>query len=180
MKKRILTIVLAASIMATGHIASAAHQDVPDPNDTPARFDISEVNVTGLRFPVYTIRTFSRWRIPDVFDLGFFVIYFDTIGTKRFDYYTLVRSNGMRLTATLWRDRVRRDDVKISNARVRHPTRKIVRVRALIGKMRFGESRVQYRWQVRSLFISGKCRAKLCIDVAPNGPPVAEPIVPTA
>ena len=178
MSGRPVLVALAVALLLPGPSAHASHEPVVDPNDVPGRLDVRSVEVEGIKPVDFAIRTFEGWRISRIYDVGYFLIYFDTFGDRRFDYYMLVRSKKSRMESSLWRDREERRDVLIDYSRVRHPALTVLTVRAPLGKMRFGDARVQYRWQVRTLYISGRCYQKLCIDRAPDGPGVIEPIVP--
>ena len=178
MRRRSAGVALTVALLFAADIALASHQPVIDPDDTPGRLDVRRVLIEDLQPQQYEVRTYESWRISRIYDDGFFVIYFDTFGDERFDYYVLVRSMKTRLQSTLWRDRQKGNDRRIAYTRVRHPGPRLLRVNVPIGKMRFGPARIQYRWQVRTLFISGKCYERLCIDRAPNGRGMVEPIVP--
>ena len=80
-------------------LASARHLDVQDPNDTRGLLDVRRVQVVGTDRPRFTVLTFGRWTTADIYDRGFLLVYLDTFGDERFDYYALLRSVGGSMKA---------------------------------------------------------------------------------
>ena len=160
--------------------AQAEHLVVRDGNDTRGRADISKVRVVDDRPRKWAIQTWRRWRVNDFFERGYFVIFFDTLGDKHFDYYVFVRAKRKRLAAAIWRDLKdpARNDVKVANVGVHKAGNRLVNVRVPFRKMKFGDNRVAYRWFVRSIWSGDSCR-RLCFDRAPDRHAVREPRVPT-
>ncbi len=111
-----------------------------------------------------------------MWDEGYGLVYFDTFGTKRFDYYALVRSDGYHLEATLWRDRKRKRDVRVSKLHVARADRRSFTVTVPLRKMKIPRSRRSYRWYVETIAVDDGACPRSCLDRAPNRGAVAEPV----
>ena len=154
--------------------ASAQHVDVGDRNDTEGPLDIRRVSVEGIKEPKWHVKTWRRWSVESVFDSGFGLVYFDTFGNDRFDYYAFVRSNGFRLLGSLWRDRTNKADKRISSLKVSRPNKKSFKIRVPLRKMRFPTKRLRYNWYVQTLISSRAC-PRVCFDRAPDRGSILEP-----
>lgn len=174
---RRISLLLAAAVAAGAVVATAiaGHVNLIDPNDTPGLLDVRRVELDGTKRPRWRVFTFSRWSTEDVFDSGFTLVRLDTFGSPRFDYYALIRSNGFRLRASLWRDRATKRDYKVDGLAVWRPSRASLAVRVPLRKVRIGKRRIAYHWIVETLFTSDKCRS-VCIDFAPDAGRIAEPL----
>ena len=171
-----LAVAVAAALIAP-MFAGAHHKPVADPKDTRGKLDVRSVVVSGTkRRPTFRINTYPRWTARDVWDRGYLLVWLDTRAGSAFDYYVLIRSVANRLRAVLFRYRPNRRDVRIAGLRVRRPNRRSVTVRIPLGRVVFGEKRLQYGWQAQTLWMAGRCRRKVCFDFAPNRNPVMEPI----
>jgi hypothetical protein len=155
-------------------LATGASPDVSDPNDSRSLLDVRSANATRPPRPRFRIETYQRWTVERLHDRGYALVYLDTIPGRRFDYYVLARSNGHRMVGTLYRDRKRKNDYKMGAVRVRRPSPKAVAMSLRMGRLDWPQSRDQYRWYAQTVFTSDRC-PQVCFDVAPNGPPVAEP-----
>jgi len=156
-------------------LAVADHLDVGDRNDTRGLLDVRRVEVSGESRPTWHVITFADWTVARIWDKGYFLVRLDTFGSPRYDYYALVRSNGYGMKGTLVRDRQGKPDFNVSKLTAWHPTRSSIKVRVPLSKMRIGELRVEYFWQVQTLFSNKTC-TQLCIDDVPDDQGVAEPI----
>lgn len=153
----------------------ASHVDVADPDDTRGLLDVRLVDVDGSSNPRYTILTFPRWSTADVYDLGFLLVYLDTFGDERYDYYVLVRSDGRVMEAVLFRDRKVKQDIEIGEINAYRRTKNGVSVRIPLRALRIGRQRVFYIWRVQTLMASANCR-RVCFDFVPDAGGVIEPI----
>ena len=155
-------------------IAGASHQDVQDPIDTRGALDVRTVKMAkGGTEPHWVIATWNSWTASEIFDRGFLLIEFDTLGDRHFDYYALVRSTGDRLSATLHRDYDRKTDRRVANLRLSRPGKGSVRVRVPLSKMQFKDP-FNYRWKAHTLWSGRRC-PDVCIDRAPDSGSVTEP-----
>jgi len=169
----IVAVTALASLIA---VALANHSQLADPNDTRGLLDVRRVEVKGkMRRPHWKVLTFNMWRPVQIFDSGFAIVHLDTFGGPRFDYFALVRSNGRKLLASLWRDRKTKRDFKMGRLMVWRPTKSSFSVRVPLGKMRIGKRRIAYEWSLETLFTSDACR-KVCIDFVPDEGRVTEPL----
>ena len=171
---RKLGLLALAAALAAPLLASARHADVRDRDDTRGRLDIRRVEVTGtVTLPWWKVTTYGSWGAKQIWDRGFVVVYLDTFGTERPDYYVLVRSTGSRMVGILFRDRASKPDRKVTGVRVNRRNRRTVSASAPLRRMRRRSSGV-YNWYVQSLFNSRDC-ARICFDRAPERGSVAEP-----
>lgn len=173
--RRALLVCLAGAVALVPLLASARHTSVPDPNDTRGKLDIQEVTVEGSNTrPRWVVLTYERWTIEDIWDVGFATVHLDAYGDTAFDYYVIVRSDGSRLIARLYRDRDNKRDRFLRNVPAEKPTRRTLEVSVPLSKIRV-RGNGTYRWFARSLFTSGRCR-DTCIDRAPNSGAISETV----
>lgn len=173
---RVALAVLAITLGAVGTtIALADHVAVQDMNDTRGLMDLRRVEVAGTKRPRFSITTFERWRVVEIFDYGFTLVHLDTISTPRFDYYALVRSDGIKLRASLWRDRATKRDYRIAKLSVWRQDRSNITMRVPLRLMKVGGRRVTYGWIVETIFTSDECR-RTCLDFAPDEGRIDEPL----
>ena len=177
MRRITVAIVVVGALLATlPLIASANHQAVRDRNDTKGALDVKRVAVKGTRSrPKWQVVTFSGWSAASIWDQGYGLVYLDTFGSGRFDYYALVRSNGYSLDATLWRDRKHKRDYRVSKLHVARSTHRSFTVKIPLRKLKIPKARLAYRWYVQTIVSSGVC-PRSCFDRAPDSGAVAEPI----
>jgi hypothetical protein len=166
----LITIAILVAIVVLAH----ARSQIGDPNDTAGVLDVSKVKFSGGQRPRFKAVTFRRWTVDRVRDRGYVLVYLDTFGGERFDYYAMSRSNGKQMLGRLYRDRKKKKDYGISNLDTWRPTKKSVSVRVPLAKLRIDDSRVAYRWYVFTLFTGPSCK-KVCFDAAPDNP-VTEPL----
>jgi hypothetical protein len=169
----VLATVIGAAILVP-ILADARHIDVTDGNDVRGLLDIRRVKTFGDTRPGFKVDTFSGWSNRDIFERGFILVFFDTFGTKRSDYYALARSTPTRMVASLYRDRQYKRDYKVASAGVWRASRRSVTIQVRLGKMNFGSNRVVYRWYAETLLTGNRCR-RVCLDFAPNNDVVTEP-----
>ena len=157
-------------------IASAEHAaDVVDANDANGPFDVRRVKVRGIRVPRYDVVTFARWDVARVWDRSYGFVFFDTMGGEAADYYVLARSDGYRMRALLYRDRVRRKDKIVSKVKAWRPNNRSFAVKVPLRKMTFPTQRLVYYWWVQTLHTGTSCR-RVCFDRAPDRERIAEPV----
>ena len=175
MKRAVIFVALVGAVSLVPLLASARHTSVPDPNDTLGLLDIQQVDVEGSNTrPRWVLLSFERWTIEDIWDTGFALVHLDSFGDGAFDYYAIVKSDGSRLIASLYRDRDNKRDRFLRNVSVDKPTRRTVEVSIPLSKVRVRNNGT-YRWFTRTLFTSGRCQ-DTCIDRAPDSGAVSETI----
>lgn len=167
-----LCVLVAAA--AVPFIASAEHTGVTDGNDTKGPFDVRRVKVAGVRKPRYDVVTFPRWTTAQTWDRSYGFVYFDTFGGDAPDYYVLVRSDGYRMRASLYRDKARKRDRILSGVKAWRPGKRSFAVRVPLRKMKFPEQRLVYHWWVLTLHTGTSCK-RVCFDRAPDSGKVTEP-----
>jgi hypothetical protein len=178
MKARIVAavVVAGAAFAVLPLFASANHAPVRDSNDTKGALDVRHVKVKGTRSrPKWQVVTFSRWSAASIWDEGYGLVYLDTFGKGRFDYYALVRSDGYALEATLWRDRKKKADNRVAKLHVARSNHKSFTVKIPLRKLKLPKARLTYRWYVETIVSSEVC-PRSCFDRAPDSGAVAEPI----
>jgi hypothetical protein len=156
-------------------IASADHAGVRDPNDAKGPFDVRRVKVQGTRRPRYDVVTFPRWTVARIWDRSYALLYFDTFGGEAPDYHVLVRSDGYRMRALLYRDKARKKDRVLGKVKTWRPGKRSFAVRVPLRKMKFPVQRLVYHWWVQTLHTGPECK-RVCFDRAPDGRRVTEPV----
>lgn len=173
----IVAVVVAVAAAGTfGFAAFANHLPVADTNDTSGPLDVRTVEVFGSKQPRWKVITWPRWTTAGLFDAGYAMVFIDTIGTERADYYILVGSAGTHLYADIFRDRQGKKDYKVfSVSRIGRADKKSFYVRIPLSKLKVGARRVVFRWRVQTLFTGDRCR-RVCFDLAPDEGMVSEPL----
>lgn len=171
----VLVAVLCAAALALPFLATASHMDVRDGNDTRGKLDVRRVLVDFTKRPRWTITTWNKWTVERLWDRGYVLVQLDTFGTERFDYYAFVRSDGFNLKGTLVRDRANKPDYTVTSIRAFKSSGTSLSLRFPLKKMRMGNKRLFYRWQVQTIFSSGRCPTT-CFDFAPDRGAIEEPI----
>jgi hypothetical protein len=164
------TLALAATLIPM--FATARHADVRDPNDVKGLLDVRRVEMVAGKAR-WKVTSWRGWKTAELWDAGNVLVYVDSFGSSRADYYVLVSSNGRKMTGVLYRDRQRKDDRRIRSVRVRHPNATSVNATIPMGKLRRRGSGI-YGWFVLTLFSGPDCR-QVCFDRAPNSGSVTEP-----
>lgn len=174
---------LAALSLAAGLVpvlAGPGDPAIADANDTGGVLDLARARARGSETLSVRLDTYAAWRARDIWDDGFLLVFLDTFGDERADYYALVRSSGERLVAALYRDRRRRRDLRLRALEVWRPARTSATVTVPLGALRFGDGRLTYAWRAQSLFTGPRCR-RVCLDLVPDAGAVRRPVpgVPT-
>ena len=170
--KRSLALVIAAVCFLAMAPASAEHEVVQDQNDVSGRLDLRRVEMKeGPRRWLMT--TQKRFNADQIFDKGYFLVYLDTFGDKRFDYYVLLRSIRNRIRGDLWRDRKKSNDEMVKRTETWRPDEKTITTTVPFNKIFRPKTRLDFRWHAVSLWSGPSCR-RTCIDRAPNGRSVTE------
>ncbi len=158
-------------------IAMARGPSLRDPNDTHGPLDVRRVFQAGKKRPTWRVRTGPRWRAKRLYERGFTLVYLDTFGEPRADYYALIRSNGKRMRGSLHRDRTApKPDRRISGLMVWRRDRRSVSVRVPLRKVFVPSRRDSFRWHVRTVTISRRCRSAACLDRAPDRGAIERPL----
>jgi hypothetical protein len=165
---------VALAILVAAAVLAYAKSQIDDPNDTKGVLDVKKVDLAAGKRPRFKAVTFGRWTVDRVRDRGYVLVYLDTFGGERFDYYALARSNGKKMVARLFRDRSKKKDRVVSSLNTWRPSKGAVSVRVPLAKVRVGDARLDYRWYVLTLFTGPSCK-KVCFDAAPDDP-VTEPL----
>lgn len=171
---RVALLLCGCLVAAIPFVASADHANLTDPNDTKGPFDVRRVKVAGTRRPRYDVVTFPRWKVARVWDRSYGIVYFDTFGGAAPDYYVMVRSDGYRMRAQLYRDRTRKKDKILSGVKAWRPSKRSFAVRVPLRRMSLPEQRLVYHWWVLTLHTGTGCR-RVCFDRAPDSGRVTEP-----
>jgi hypothetical protein len=165
----------AAAIVGFVALFAYARPNVDDPNDAGGVLDIRRVDFKGEDRPRFKTITFATWTVDRVHDRGFVLVYFDTRGGERFDFYALARSNGKEMVARLYRDRRQKKDVIVAGLDSWRANKRSVTIRVPLAKLGVAESRTFYRWYVQTLFTGPSCK-KVCFDKVPDGNPTTQPL----
>lgn len=160
---------VALVVAATG-LSFAVRVRLTDPDDTPGVLDVREVRFAHPKGepPSWTVITARDWTIGSLWDRGYVFVQLDARGAPKADHYALVRSDGLRLRADLFR--VTRGGVPDVHVRVLTVWRKAndsVSVKVPLKALRFGPARTSYRWWIVTSITSDRC-PRGCLDRVPD------------
>jgi hypothetical protein len=157
-----------ATVAAIAHVVGAHDTDFLDPNDTRGRLDVKQVRLAHKPGPpAWTMVTFGEWTVRKIWDRGYLMVFLDTEGRRRAEYYLLVRSTGSELEGSLWRVRAVGPDSWLRRVPVWRNSRSSASVQVGLSRLTFGPHRTFYRWWVHTTLTSAVCR-RTCQDRAPN------------
>jgi hypothetical protein len=169
-----LLVAAVATVVAMSLVAGAHHTDLLDPNDARGKLDIHEVRLGHAAGPhFWTIVTFARWGIGEMWDAGYLMVMLDTRFSPEAEYYLLIRSDGTSLLGTLWRVHASGPDSNLGAVPVRRLSGRSASVQVRLSRLTFGPTRRFYRWWVLTLYTSAVC-PRTCFDRAPNGTTVLQ------
>jgi hypothetical protein len=160
--------VLASAIV--GGLAVAGPADTDDPRDTKGLLDVRTMRVRHPKGqpPEWTFLTFRSWTVRQLWDRGYAVVYFDTVGGEPAEYMALIRSDGHQMLGSLWRlAKGTGKDRLLSGLSVRRKSKDGVSIKVPLKKMHYGDQRSFYRWWAVTVFTSDKCPS-YCIDRIPD------------
>ena len=177
MKRGVGLAIATAALVGLVAPATATHVVVRDRNDVDGRLDLRAVEVHRGPPRRWTFKTHKAFNARRIFDKGYLLVYFDTYGTKRFDYYVLLRPTRHKIKGDLWKDRKQSNDEIIAGTRVGKPGKRKVTTTVPLRKMRQGRARLTYRWHARTIYVGRRCK-RVCIDRAPQARSITEPFVP--
>jgi hypothetical protein len=167
---------LAVTLTAFALPVLANHTDQVDRHDTGGKLDLAEVVFDHVGAPTWRMTTFSTWSVRSIWDLGTFVVQLDTRGDAAADYVAVVRSDGRRLRAALFR--LRRDGREIEMTTL--PTAKTgsraVTVTVPLRDLSIGPNRTSYFWSVLSSFTGGLLCTRTCLDAIPDEGMIEQPL----
>jgi hypothetical protein len=153
----------------------ADHTDQVDPHDTGGKLDLEGVVCDQVGAPTWRMSTFATWTVRSIWDLGNFVVQLDTRGDATVDYVAVVRSDGRRLVAALYR--VHRGDREIVVTALR--TTKVgsrgATVTVPLRVLSIGPTRTSYFWSALSSFTGGLC-TRTCLDAVPDVGMIEQPL----
>jgi hypothetical protein len=167
---------VAVTVVALALPALAHHTDQVDPDDTDGKLDLEQVAFDHEGAPTWRMATFSSWTVRSLWDRGTFIVQLDTKGDAAADFIAVVRSDGRRLVAALYR--LRRDGREIEMTTL--PTAKAgsraVTVTIPLRKLSIGPNRTSYFWSVLSSFTGGLLCTRTCLDAIPDEGMIEQPL----
>ena len=155
--------------------ARAHHTDQVDANDTDGKFDLQEVAFDHEGAPNWRMATFATWTARSMWDRGSFVVLLDTKGDASIDFITVIRSDGRRMVASLFRLRRDGQEIEVTKLRADKKGSSAVSVRVPLRELSIGPSRTAYFWSVLSSFTGGGC-ARPCLDAVPDTGTIEQPL----
>ena len=155
--------------------ALAHHTDQVDPHDTGGKLDLAEVGFDHEGAPTWRMSTFPTWTVRSIWDLGNFIVQLDTRGDAAADYVAVVRSDGRRLVAALFR--LRRDgrEFEVTALRTAKAGSRAATVTVPLREVSIGPNRTSYFWSVLSSFTGGLC-TRTCLDAVPDAGMIEQPL----
>jgi hypothetical protein len=166
---------VAVTLVALALPALAHHTDQVDPDDTEGKLDLAQVAFDHEGAPSWRMATFSSWTVRSIWDLGTFIVQLDTKGDAAADFVAVVRSDGRRLVAALYR--LRRDgrEIELSVLRTDKGGSKAVTLTIPLREISVGPNRTSYSWSVLSSFTGGNC-TRTCLDAVPDVGMIEQPL----
>jgi hypothetical protein len=155
--------------------ALAHHTDQIDPDDTDGKLDLEQAAFDHEGAPTWRMATFSSWTVRSIWDRGNFIVQLDTKGDAAADYVAVVRSNGRRLIASLYRLRRNGQQIEVTSLRTDRDGSKAVTLTIPLREVSIGSDRTSYSWSVLSSFTGGNC-ARTCLDAVPDEGMVEQPL----
>jgi Ca2+-binding RTX toxin-like protein len=144
-----------------------------DPNDTRGLMDLKKVRSrAGATTPNWEVVS-ARWTKRQVWDKGYWILYADTKGNTKPDYFVLAYSNGNKLRGGLYRQ-MPGGEVRIGAASVDKSGPRELTVRLPLAKVQ--RTRPYFRWSIQTLFTGSKCH-KVCFDHSPGGPGLPQAVL---
>lgn len=139
-----------------------------DSDDARGPLDVRRVAKVFLKRPLWKVETYDRWTARRILDRGYMLVYLDSFGDERADYYVLVRSAARRLRGLLFRDRLRpARDRRIARIDVWRVDLRSASFRVPLRKMIVGSRRRVLRWYAQTLLTSRLCK-RVCFDRVPD------------
>jgi hypothetical protein len=164
------------TVVALALPAMAHHTDQVDPDDTDGKLDLEQVAFDHEGAPSWRMSTFSSsWTVRSIWDRGTFIVQLDTKGDAAADFIAVVRSDGRRLVAALYR--LRRDgrEIELTALRTDKDGSKAVTLTVPLREVSIGQNRISYSWSVLSSFTGGNC-ARTCLDAVPDEGMIEQPL----
>ena len=166
---------VAITVIVLALPARAHHTDQIDPDDTDGKLDLEQVAFDHEGAPTWRMATFSSWTVRSIWDRGNFIVQLDTKGDAAADYVAVVRSNGRRLIASLYRLRRNGQQIEVTSLRTDRDGSKAVTLTIPLREVSIGPDRTSYSWSVLSSFTGGNC-ARTCLDAVPDEGMVEQPL----
>jgi len=154
-------------VVALALPAGADHTDQVDPNDTEGRLDLEAAQFDHLGAPTWRLVTFSAWTFRAIWDRGYLMVQLDTKGDAAVDFVAVVRSDGRRLVATLFRLRRSGGQAEVVSLRTDKSGSNAAWVTVPLRKVSIGPNRTSYFWSALSSFAGGGC-SRTCLDAVPD------------
>jgi hypothetical protein len=166
---------IAVTLIALALPALAHHTDQVDPDDTDGKLDLEQAAFDHEGAPSWRMATFSSWTVRSIWDRGTFIVQLDTKGDPAVDFVAVVRSDGRRLVAALYR--LRRDgrEIELTALRTSKGGSKAATVTIPLREVSIGPNRTAYHWSVVSSFTGGNC-TRTCLDAVPDEGMVEQPL----
>ena len=166
---------VAVTVVALALPALAHHTDQVDPDDTHGKLDLDQVAFDHEGAPTWRMDTFSTWTARSIWDRGTFIVQLDTKGDAAADFIAVVRSDGRRLVAALYR--LRRDgrEIEITSLRTDKDGSSAATVTIPLREVWIGTNRTSYFWSVLSSYTGGSC-TRTCLDAVPDVGMLEQPL----
>lgn len=177
MKRLLVLGVLIGAVLGLAPSSLAEHVNVRDGNDVDGRLDLRAVEMREGPPRRWILKTHKAFSPNRIFDRGYLLVYFDTYGTKRFDYYVLLRPKRHKVVGELFKDRKQARDEMLATTKVRKPGKRSIVTTVPFREMRKPQTALTYRWHARTIYSSRSCK-RVCIDRAPNARSIEEPFIP--
>ena len=170
----VVGVVVIAAVLFFAFPALAHHTDLDDPRDTMGPLDLVRVEFGHSdKNGTWTLVSAKAWSVRRLWDHGYVVIEIDSVDGPSPDYQVVIRSNGNRMVATLFRNRTSGPGREIGPVHAWKPDARTVSARVDLDDIGIGPHRLVYRWDV--VTVSDVCD-EWCIDRAPDEGLVDQPV----
>ena len=174
MKRLVASVMVLSGLMLLAPASLAEHSEVRDRDDVDGRLDLRAVEMRNGPPRRWILETYGAFSANSIFDRGYLLVYLDTYGTDRFDYYVLLRPKRSKVVGVLFKDRKEASDQKLSRTKVHKPSKRSIITTVPFREMRRPDAALTYRWHARTIYTGRGCR-RVCIDRAPDARAVEEP-----
>lgn len=158
-----------------GTVTSCYRPTFGDPDDVPGFLDVKQVrSKAGNPTPSWEIVTGPKWNLRQMWDHGYVIVFADTRGNVKPDYFILAHSSGNDLRGSLYRETQNGGEVRLRPVFAGKSGPRSLTVRFPLDEV--ARDRPYFRWSVQTLFTGKKCHV-VCFDRTPPAPGLPQAVL---
>jgi RTX calcium-binding nonapeptide repeat (4 copies) len=158
-----------------GTVTSCYPPNFGDPNDASGFLDVKQVRSSaGDPTPNWEIVTWPRWNLKQMWDRGYLIVFADTRGSVKPDYFVLAHSTGNDLRGSLYRETPNGGEVRLGPVFAGKSGPRSLTIRMPFDQV--ARDRPFFRWSVQTLFTGKKCHI-VCFDRTPPAPGLPQAVL---